>query len=325
MASSSDDKALSLTREELQEASGEILTLQDRLTMAKLLQQSGYFPDVKSTAQAFAKIQAGHELGIGPMTALREVNILPGGRPTLSAHLMAVLVMRSHKYQYRVIRSDAVTCILAFDRRESRTSPWTEMGQEEFSMDMARRAKIYEREEGANKATLKALADKWNYQSWAADMLFARTMTRGAKKHCAEGFGGAVYLPDEIADDEPEVHAPVSAEQVQQTIADVWGDTPAKNIPPTVQEHPSQTPQKAQDAPSGSALGSAALPGTPEGLEWRGILTTHLADLPEPLHEQCVAALGNTATPEGEGLALLQQVLDVLDAQAQETQEELAL
>ena len=436
-----DDKALVLTREELQQASGELMTLQDRLTMAKLLQTSGYFPDIKSTAQAFAKIQAGHELGLGPMTALREINIMPGGRPTLSAHIMAVLIMRSQKYQYRVLRSDAVTCILAFDVRESRASAWVEMGQEEFSMDMARRAKIYEKEEGASRATQKALADKWNYQSWASDMLYARAMSRGAKKYCAEVFGGAVYLPDEVEKEDAD-RPTVTTEQAQKNIADLWGENrPLASVTNTALlggEHDSQTetepllrdtllqqyrqefralvaplispvgsaallahvfgpiiaawrqvpalpvrrlqeaqrrwgdamelfrqgvpdtsrewthvewdlwlnsdvvhqaspasaparPQEPQDAPQGidpvpstpqgphtTPVPLQASQQAPQGMDWRHILPLHLADLPEALHEACVVALGDQDTPEGRGLELLSQVLDVLNTQTQE-------
>ena len=62
----------------------EILTLEGRLKIAEILHQAKIFPDIANMAQAFARIQAGHEMGLGPMTSLREISILPGGRPVLS-------------------------------------------------------------------------------------------------------------------------------------------------------------------------------------------------------------------------------------------------
>lgn len=163
-------------------------SLSEMVKIAELLAASKYFADAREQAQAFAKILRGSELGIGPATSLSEISIVQG-KPQLSSSLMAMLVKRSGKYNYRVKVSTAEACeIEFFEFGES-------IGTASFTMEDAKRA---------------GLAGKGTWSSYPADLLFARCMSRGAKRFCADVLGG-VYVEGEIE----ERPAPMPAARVE--------------------------------------------------------------------------------------------------------------
>src|SRR3990167_4535098 len=88
-------------------------TAAEVLTVGKLLAESGAFDDARSAAKAFVKILAGKELGFGAMASMTGVHFIEG-KPTIGAHLMASMVKRSGKYDYRVVRCDREACELEF-------------------------------------------------------------------------------------------------------------------------------------------------------------------------------------------------------------------
>ena len=80
---------------------------------AKALQQSGYFRDVTSTAQAIVKVMAGAELGLPPFASMTGINIIQG-KPVLGANVLATLVKNDPRYNYMVKVCDAKDCELAW-------------------------------------------------------------------------------------------------------------------------------------------------------------------------------------------------------------------
>jgi hypothetical protein len=72
----------------------------ERINMATLVVRSQFVPDLREVAQAYVKIQAGRELGIGPLMSLIGIHIIKG-KLTLSANLRAWLIRRSPHYDYR--------------------------------------------------------------------------------------------------------------------------------------------------------------------------------------------------------------------------------
>src|SRR5687767_13340910 len=74
----------------------------DIFRLGDVLAKSGYFQDARDAAQAVVKVLAGRELGIGDIAAMTGIYIVKG-RVTLSANLMAALVKRSGRYNYRVV------------------------------------------------------------------------------------------------------------------------------------------------------------------------------------------------------------------------------
>lgn len=148
--------------------------------MSLALYKSGFFGDVKSEAQAIVKVMAGQELGLPPFASMSGIHIIQG-KPVLGANVIATLVKNDPRYNYRPVRHDDTACTLA----------WYEngelVGEASFTMEEAKAA---------------GLTNKDNWKKYPSDMLFARAISRGARRFAPGIFGGApVYTPDEMGVD----------------------------------------------------------------------------------------------------------------------------
>lgn len=147
---------------------------------AKALQASGYFGDVKSEAQALVKVMAGAEIGLPPFASMTGIHIVQG-KPVIGSNLVATLVKNDPRYDYRVKQADANACVIN----------WYEGGQivGESSFTMA-------------EATAAGITNKPTWKAYASDMLFARALTRGARRYAPGIFGGSpIYTPEELGAD----------------------------------------------------------------------------------------------------------------------------
>ena len=179
-----------------------LTTYEDTARLGRAMVESGLFKTAATEAQAIVQIWAGRELGVGPVEALRGIHIIEG-RLALSAGLTGALVKRSRRYNYRITEQNATRCEIA----------WFELGEE------AGRSSFTIVEAAAAGLTGKAV-----WKAYPSDMLFARALTRGARRFCPDVFGGAVYDPEEIGD---AIEAEYSI-----SVADAPGDSPAPP-PPT--------------------------------------------------------------------------------------------
>ena len=147
------------------------------------LQKSGYFSDVKSEAQAIVKVMAGQELGLAPFTSMSGIHIIQN-KPVLGSNIMATLVKNDPRYDYHVKQCDDKACILE----------WLEDGH-----------KVGEAGFTIQEAQAAGLTTKDNWKKYTSDMLFARAISRGARRFAPGIFGGApVYTPDEMGVDTDE-------------------------------------------------------------------------------------------------------------------------
>lgn len=165
-------------------------TAQDIMTHAKAFAESGMFADTRQAAQAFVKIQAGAELGIAPFAAMSGIHII-SGKPVLGAGLLAGLVKRSGKYDYRVVEQSAETCSIDFFQGKEH------IGNSTFTIAEAKRAGVK------------------NLDKFAANMLFARAISNGAKWYTPDVVGGVVYTEGDFD---------MSPQPVQDTTAVVVDD-----------------------------------------------------------------------------------------------------
>lgn len=167
---------------------GELMKLSETKEMAEHFFKSGVFQDVKDMSVALVKIQAGQELGISPIMAMKEVYLIPsksGVKIQIGASLQAAMIKKSGKYDYRIIEHSKEICTIQFYER--RGDKWKEVGKESFTIADAR------------TAGLTAGKDVWTKHP--KNMLFARAMSNGAKWYCPDVFGGAIYNE---SDDFPE-------------------------------------------------------------------------------------------------------------------------
>jgi hypothetical protein len=146
--------------------------------LAGIFSSSGLFSDTKSQAQAMVKIMAGKEMGIGPFSAMRGLNIIQG-KVVASAEILASKIKSSGDYDYVPTETTDKRCAIQFTK-----------GGQSVGAPV-----VFTIEEAAKMG----LSGKDNWQKQAGTMLFWRCLSKGARMHCPHLIGGA-YLPDEIQD-----------------------------------------------------------------------------------------------------------------------------
>jgi hypothetical protein len=169
-------------------------TMQEIERVAAAFAHSGAFPGVQQMAQAYVRIMAGQEWGLGPMASMQGIYFIEG-KPTLAAVTVAGCIKKSGVYSYKqnwVTRVDGklqiskdslndniVGCYLAFYEN----GEW--IGDSAFTDEDAARA---------------GLSHGNNWKKYPKNMYFSRAMTNGARWYCSDVFGGSVWTPDEIVD-----------------------------------------------------------------------------------------------------------------------------
>lgn len=208
------------------------LNLEEIKSVGTLFWQSGLFKDAKSAAACITKVMAGQELGIPPMQSMRGIHVVDGN-PQLSAGLIAALVKRSGRYDYRVAEASDTACVIEW-RQRTDAGGWETVGRSDFTLAEA---------ETAN------LAHKTNWKTYTEDMLFARALTRGARRYCPDVFGGAVYAPGEAAPEQDDLPAPF----VQQTPKTYQPPRVARlhETPPSAPDDETRLPSESSETPPG--------------------------------------------------------------------------
>lgn len=145
---------------------------------AQQIAKSRLFKDIISEAQAFVKIQAGREFGLGPVAAMNSLYIVPGsGKVTPEAKFIAAKIRASAKYDYEVITHNDDVCELAFYYKNPDNTLGRKLGVSRF-----------------DKADAKKAGTK-NMDKFARNMLFARALTNGARWYCPDVMGDGTSVP----------------------------------------------------------------------------------------------------------------------------------
>lgn len=156
----------------------------EKIEFAKALSSASLLPKAfqQNPANILLAIELGDALGIAPIVAINEINVI-NGSPSLSASLMAALA-RQAGHKVRVTGDDhSATCIIvrADDRDFEHSATWDE-------------------------AKAKA-AGLWGKGHWTKDpgtMLRWRAIAECVRFACSEVLGGIRYTPEEMRDMAPE-------------------------------------------------------------------------------------------------------------------------
>lgn len=154
-----------------------ITTVNETVQMAKLFAESGMFADAKQMAQAFVKVQAGKEMGIGAFASMTGINIIMG-KPTLGAGLIASCVKGNEKYDFKVKELTDNVCSIDFFQKSNNGMEF--IGNSTFNI------------EDAKKQGTK------NLDKFPKNMLYARAISNGQKWFCPDVFQMSVYVPEEM-------------------------------------------------------------------------------------------------------------------------------
>lgn len=249
------------------------LTIQDTVSLAEHFARSGYFKDAADVSKAVVKIVAGQELGIPAMAAMTGIHLIEG-KPALSAGLVSALVLRSGRYSYHVVRSDDAGCEIEWFRDGQA------IGRSAFTMEEAKRAGV---------------GGKQNWQRYPSDMCFARAVTRGARRFCADVFLGAVYVPEELGGDVDPDTGEVIEVQVQRPTNGHAAPAPAT---PQVPAAPAAFEPASEPEPDWHATPHIeAMDTTEQGLD---VLRQIVAHVPSGYHRvgaitKCLLAMAQLA------------------------------
>ena len=210
-------------------------SLQDLLTLGKVLAESGFFADARGTSQAVVKVLAGRELGFQTIASMTGIHVIEG-KPSVGAHLMAAMIKRSGRYDYRVLRCDREACELEF--YENRQA----VGRTSMTMQEAVQTGLAVGRDGKLKS---------NWSRSGDDMLFARCISKGFRRHCPDLTAGVtVYDPDELDHDPPPAAGPIAVEVVAP-------QPPAPSPAPSVTEGNVPSPATVATTPPANVITEA--------------------------------------------------------------------
>lgn len=150
--------------------------LQQKLQMAELFLKSGMLPvHLKSAGAVLTAILYGQEIGLTPMQALQDVQVIQG-KPTISAAGLQAKVLEAGGSIREIEHTDKI-CRLEFKRGK-------EIREFSFAWE---------------EAVLMGLAAKDNWRKMPKDMLYARAVSRGARRMFADVIRG-FYSKEEMLD-----------------------------------------------------------------------------------------------------------------------------
>lgn len=135
-----------------------------------------------TVSQAAILIINGAEMGIPhPIAAIRGISVVRD-KIMISAGLMSALIKQSGRYDYNVIEETDRICRIQFLKLVA--GNWLVSGETKFDVDDAK------------------AAGTQNMAKFPSDMLFARCMSRGLRRHCPDVLYGNVYVEGEIVEND---------------------------------------------------------------------------------------------------------------------------
>lgn len=151
----------------------------------KELAASRLWQHINTPEKAAVVLATARSYGLDPVTVANGLYFV-SGKPSLSAQLVATLLKRSSKYDYRVVEKSEKQCTLDFFEID-RDGKKEKIGRETFTMVMASRA---------------GLSSGVNWKKYPEAMLWARCLTAGVRAHCPDALGGGpVYTIEELRPD----------------------------------------------------------------------------------------------------------------------------
>ena len=152
---------------------------------ALFIAKSQFYSDLNGMEKAATIMMQGAELGLQPMAAVRNIHVIKG-KPTLSAQLMAALVIKAGHPRIRIVEHNDKICKVAARRKDE--SEWQEYA---FTIEKAAKAGLVERDGGM-------------WKKYPENMLYSRAISNICRMVFPDIFAG-LYTPDELADGATEV------------------------------------------------------------------------------------------------------------------------
>lgn len=166
--------------------STELSTLAEQKTYAELLSQSSLLPTAyrNQPANVFVAIAMGEVLGLAPIEAINQINVI-NGRPTPSADLIAALI-RGAGHKLRVsVTSDPPTATAILIRAD----------------DPDYEYKVVWDQHKAQVAGLWGRGESW--KKYPEQMMRARAISEVGRMGASDALHGFIYTPEEMGGADP--------------------------------------------------------------------------------------------------------------------------
>lgn len=148
----------------------------------KELANSKMYPNINTPEKAAVVLARARAYGLCP-TVVADGLYFISGKPALSAQLVATLIKRSGKYDYRIREKNDAKCSIEFFEKVD--GAWTTLGIEVYTWEMATKA---------------GLTGSPNWKKYPQPLLFARCITSGTRCRCPDALGGGpVYCVEELS------------------------------------------------------------------------------------------------------------------------------
>lgn len=196
-----------------------------QMDLCQQLAKSGLIPRalVGKPADILVILMAGRELGIGPMLALRSINVIEG-KPAISADLASALILKSAVCEsFRPTESTDKKCVYEA-KRKGQAAVTTS-----FTIEDASRAK---------------LLGKDNWQKFPAAMLRARCALAAGRAVFPDIIAG-IYEIDELQKESPTGTAILSTPPKPSSLDDIAQELEAEAPPQAPELDPSETTTRA--------------------------------------------------------------------------------
>lgn len=199
----------------------DVRTIGDAAQLAELMIRSGLFKSMGGPAEAVIRMMYGRELGLPPITAMTSIDVVEG-KPAPSAGLILSLIEQHPDYDYQVgVCTDESAEVTFLRRRQD--GEWVTRGTATFTIKEAARA---------------GMTGRKSWQRYPGDMLFARAVTRGARRYCPDLFRGiSPYTAEELGGDTSMEQEPVAAShggpEVVEGVVSPVDDTEVDDTEPT--------------------------------------------------------------------------------------------
>lgn len=164
--------------------------------------KSGWLPNkINTPEKAYIVALTGRELGISPITALRQINVIDG-MPTLSGQLMLAMVKTRSPQSIINIKSKDTGCYIKVKRNPNEA----EFSEFDFTMQDAKNAQ---------------LLGKDNWKKYPKDMCMWRAVSKMCRFEFPDLLGPVSYTPEEVENINVNNAREVSTAQKSETIKNV--------------------------------------------------------------------------------------------------------
>lgn len=224
-------------------------SLSEAALFSRLMWQAGVGGKDTTPQQVLARVMQGLELGLPPMTAIRELYVVDG-KCGMSSRLMHALARKGGAKLRIVETTDKIARVAITPPGEADATAF------EWNIDMATKA---------------GLLKKWNWQNYTQQLLLSRAISFAINYACPEVLGGAgMYERDELLDTLEEPDDGLTQRERAAKAASDFDNIFSGRAPAKATRGAKELPAKSEPAPDATLTDAPAEPDAAQAMAAEG-------------------------------------------------------